>query len=72
MSDLSAEAEPGATDVAVEKRAAAVAGTVQPRARTPGAAGAGTGSGAPAQRVPPAGGPVLCPAGHGGRTTNRA
>ncbi len=72
MSDLSAEAEPGATDVAVEKRAAAVAGAVQPRARAPGAAVAGAGAGASAQRVPSAGSPLLCHAGHGRSATNWA
>lgn len=72
MSDLSAEAEPGATDVAVEKRAAAVTGAVQPRARSPGAGVAGTGTGPSAQRVPSAGRPLLRLAGHGGRTTDRA
>lgn len=72
MSDLAAEAEPGAADVAVEKRSAAVAGAVQPGARAPGAAAAGAGAGASAQRVPPAGGPLLRPAGHGGRATDGA
>lgn len=72
MSDLSAEAESGAADVAVEKCAAAVAGAVQPRARAPGAAVAGAGAGASAQRVPPAGSPLLRHTGHGGSTTNGA
>lgn len=70
LSDLTAETEPGATDVAVEERATAATGAVQSGARTPGAAAAGGGAGAATQRAPSAGGTLLCHAGHRGRTAD--